>query len=476
MNCWRWGATALIALDAHAHGFDERYDLPVPLPYVVIGACLVVALTFIVSALFLRPAPTGRGGRWWLEWEAGPTLQRLVRGVSWWIFMVTLAAALTGSGDPLMNLAPTMIWIIGWLGIAFLSGLVGGVWTLIDPWRTSFELLDSLVRRLGASGGLSLGWRWPRAVGQWPAVAQLLLWCALEVIAPLASAPFKLGCVALLWTLCSVLGMAAFGRDTWQRYADMFALVFDALGRIAPVRLRGAASSHGPQVPFVMAMLATVIFDGLHGGQAWTEFEQALGRVVPQALDVNGIFAGATGLLLVWLGFWLVYSLSLRLFAVCLRADGLGAPALVITLVPIALAYQVAHNFSSLLIQGQRIFQLLSDPFGWQWDLFGTARWYPDSGIVDARMTWFVALTAIVAGHMVSIWWAHRLVLAAGVTPRRAFWAMLPLSLLMVGYTAISLVLIAEPMVNSAPMGPSASMGPPASIVSSASIVTLPLE
>jgi len=225
-----------------------------------------------------------------------------------------------------------------------------------------------------------------------------------------------------------------------------------------------------------MAMLATVIFDGLHGGQAWTEFEQALGRVVPQALDVNGIFAGATGLLLVWLGFWLVYSLSLRLFAVCLRADGLGAPALVITLVPIALAYQVAHNFSSLLIQGQRIFQLLSDPFGWQWDLFGTARWYPDIGIVDARMTWFVALTAIVAGHMVSIWWAHRLVLAAGVTPRRAFWAMLPLSLLMVGYTAISLVLIAEPMVNSAPMGPSASMGPPASIVSSASIVTLPLE
>jgi len=130
----------------------------------------------------------------------------------------------------------------------------------------------------------------------------------------------------------------------------------------------------------------------------------------------------------------------------------LGAPSLVITLVPIALAYQVAHNFSSLLIQGQRIFQLLSDPFGWQWDLFGTAPWYPDIGIVDARMTWLVALTAIVAGHMVSIWWAHRLVLAAGVTPRRAFWAMLPLSLLMVGYTAISLVLIAEPMVNPAPM------------------------
>jgi hypothetical protein len=93
------------------------------------------------------------------------------------------------------------------------------------------------------------------------------------------------------------------------------------------------------------------------------------------------------------------------------------------------------------------VFQLLSDPLGLQWDLFGTARWHPDIGLVDARLTWLVAVTAIVLGHAASIWWSHRVVLAAGVPPRRAAWGLLPLTLLMLACTALSLVLIAEPMV-----------------------------
>jgi hypothetical protein len=123
------------------------------------------------------------------------------------------------------------------------------------------------------------------------------------------------------------------------------------------------------------------------------------------------------------------------------------AAQLAITLVPIAAAYNVAHNFSGLFIQGQTVFQLLSDPFGWQWDLFGTARWHPDIGLVDAKLTWVVAVTAIVLGHVAAIWWSHRVVLAAGVPPRRAAWGLLPLTLLMLAYTAVSLLLIAEPMV-----------------------------
>ena len=73
------------------------------------------------------------------------------------------------------------------------------------------------------------------------------------------------------------------------------------------------------------------------------------------------------------------------------------------------------------MLQGQRVFQLLSDPFGWQWDLFGIARWYPDIAFVDgARLTWFVAVMAIVVGLMAAIWWSHRVVLDAGVPPGRS--------------------------------------------------------
>lgn len=73
------------------------------------------------------------------------------------------------------------------------------------------------------------------------------------------------------------------------------------------------------------------------------------------------------------------------------------------TLIPIAAAYNIAHNFSNLLIQGQTVFQLLSDPGGRQWDIFGTAKWYPDIGLVDAQLTWYVAVVSIVLGHVMSI-------------------------------------------------------------------------
>jgi len=61
---------------------------------------------------------------------------------------------------------------------------------------------------------------------------------------------------------------------------------------------------------------------------------------------------------------------------------------------------------------------------------------------------WYVAIGAIVAGHVISIWLAHRVALRELGTPRRALLATVPLTALMLAYTAISLTIIAEPMVK----------------------------
>jgi hypothetical protein len=79
--------------------------------------------------------------------------------------------------------------------------------------------------------------------------------------------------------------------------------------------------------------------------------------------------------------------------------------------------------------------------------LFGTAKAYPDIGIVDARFTWYLAITSIIAGHAISIWLAHRLALRA-FGARRAVVASLPLTLLMVFYTVASLLIVADPLVQ----------------------------
>jgi hypothetical protein len=354
------------------------------------------------------------------------------------------------------------------------------VWPALDPWGTTFDVLNACAKRCGLARGLSMGWAWPAWLGAWPAAALLLAWCWLEVVYPIATAPFKLGCAALIWTTVNIGGMVCFGREVWQRHADVFALYFASLAGMAPVRWNAGkpvaqlrsmgtglidipAGRSAGQVGFVMAMLSTVLFDGLHSGAAWLVFEQGLKKVALRWMDMNGYFAGTAGLVVVWLVFLLAYVLTClicaRLMAQAESSNpnrnapsatqiaALFAP----TLIPIAAAYNIAHNFSNLLIQGQTILQLLSDPFGRQWDVFGTAKWYPDISIVDAKLTWYVAVFSIVLGHVASIWLSHRVALRQGLSPRRTAVATLPLTLLMMAYTAISLLVIAEPMVTPQP-------------------------
>ena len=466
-------------MPAYAHGFEERYDLPVPLGYVVAGACVTVFITFIFAIVFVRRRPglllqPASGSGFFVDPRVLHWLFRLTRSVAWLLFVLTIVSALWGSADPLMNLAPTLVWIIWWVGMSFGVLLFGNFWPALDPWRTSFDLLEFCARKLGLSRGIALHWTWPAGLGVWPAVIFLLVWCWLEVVYPIATSPFKLGCAALTWSVVNMTGMVCFGRATWQRHADVFSLYFSILGHLAPVHFQRRPpmicwrpAGHGlliqnlmrmaGQVGFVMAMLATVLFDGLHGGAAWKVFEQGLKKAVPQLMDINGYFAGTAGLVAVWLGFLAAYLLTCRLcerlhrVGVAPTADASIATRFVPALVPIAAAYCVAHNFSSLLVQGQSVFQLLSDPFGRQWDLFGTARFYPDITIVDAKLTWYVAVVAIVAGHVMSIGLSHRIALDLRLSAGRTALVTLPLTVLMVLYTAISLTVIAEPMVRFTP-------------------------
>ena len=77
------------------------------------------------------------------------------------------------------------------------------------------------------------------------------------------------------------------------------------------------------------------------------------------------------------------------------------------TLIPIALAYLVAHYFSSLLFQGQALAYLVSDPLGDGSDLLGTSSWAIDYALVGATAIWYVQVAALVAGHVAGLVLAH---------------------------------------------------------------------
>lgn len=465
----RLAGAALVWLPqpAGAHAFGERYDLPAPLAYFVTGAAAVVALSFVAAAIFARVRPQHAQAPSFVL-ATGPLLPVLrffARALGLILFVATIAAGLYGSRSPEANLAPTLVWIIWWVGLSLSVAAIGNVWPAFDPWRTLFDLGDALARRGGRTQGLAFNWYYPPALGVWPAAFLLLLFAWFEVIYLKASIPPHIATVGLSWTAFTLVGMLLFGREAWQRNADVFAVYFATLGRFAPaapsgsnsivLRPWGRALTSAEGLPagmagFVIAMLSTVLFDGLLGGQVWWVTQRALNGWFPQWADDAGYFTGSIGLIGTWLLFFAAY-LLICVFTRWLaggRSLGSIARMFVQSLVPIAVAYLIAHNMANLLIQGQLLIPLLSDPLGRKWNLFGTAGFEPDIGIIDARITWYVAISAIVIGHVIAVWLAHRVALREFGSARRAVIASIPLTVLMIVYTAISLSVIAEPLVQ----------------------------
>jgi len=63
-----------------------------------------------------------------------------------------------GSQNPTRNLAPTAVWVIWWVGVAYLSALFGNVWMILNPWSALFSIVERSV-------GLERRFMYPPALG-----------------------------------------------------------------------------------------------------------------------------------------------------------------------------------------------------------------------------------------------------------------------------------------------------------------------
>jgi hypothetical protein len=111
------------------------------------------------------------------------------------------------------------------------------------------------------------------------------------------------------------------------------------------------------------------------------------------------------------------------------------------TLVPIALAYAVAHYLTLIIFEGQQLIAAVSDPFGLGWDLFGTADRTIDFFITASEPIWYAQVAVIVTGHVLGVVLAHDRALGDfGTEAVRSQYAML---LLMVALTTLGLLILA---------------------------------
>jgi len=115
------------------------------------------------------------------------------------------------------------------------------------------------------------------------------------------------------------------------------------------------------------------------------------------------------------------------------------------SLIPIALFYHLAHNCMHFFMEGQVIIPHLSDPFGWGWNLFGTAgKNYPP--FLSLTTIWWLQVIFVVIGHLYGVVLADRYARTLFKNKRAIFLSLIPLLITMILYSAFSMWLIMQPM------------------------------
>jgi hypothetical protein len=409
------GAAILVALTAApaaAHGLGGRLDLPVPVWLFVFGAAAAVVVSFVaLGVLWKEPRLEERSPGRLLPRSLqrvllSRVLEAIVRLVALAAFVLVVAAAIGGRDAPSQNLAPVFVYVWFWVGLAFVHAFLGNWWATLSPW-------DTLARFLGI--GERPRREYPKAWGVWLAAVLLTGFLWMELVSPSGASPRALGWAIGVYTVITLVGMAVFGREEWNRSGEAFAVYFGFLSRMSVLARRkdGRVVIRPPLaglpelrprpglVAFVMVLIGSTTFDGFSGTSTWIAWTGGL-SAAPLAL------AGTAGLVATILAVSLAYALSMAAASSVARIPWHPLSVrFVHSLVPIAFAYVAAHYFSFLVLEGQGGLALLSDPFGLGWNLFGTGSWAINFTLLSAVAIWYVQVTAIVTGHVAGVVLAH---------------------------------------------------------------------
>lgn len=451
---WVWLVTAP---RAWAHGIGGRADLPLPPTLVAVGAGLAVLVSFV--ALFsvwptskFEPIAASRPMTQLVQ-RAAPYLGALARVFGLLAFALVLVTAAVGPTDSALNLAPTMVYVVFWVGLPIISGLIGDVWQVINPLDTLARGLERIHPRVGPDRAIPGAVGSPTVldrVGQWPAALGLFAFVWLELVYPEPANPRLLAWLIGLYALFTLAACWHWGRR-WLHHGGIFGAYFTLLAHMAPAYrdesgdlclrwpLAGLAqlSIGTGTVALLMVALGSTTYDGLSRTVFWQEriaasFPTGAGRMlvgtlglVATILVVAGLFGGAMQL--------------------AARSTGCDRSTLIRwfapSLVPIVLAYAIAHYFSLLLFQGQAVIAQISDPLRLGWDLFGTATARIDYQWLSPRAIAWVQAQAIVLGHIAAVIVAHDRAVARLEGPQVAQ-SQYPLVAVMVLFTSIGLLLL----------------------------------
>ncbi|WP_049900012.1 hypothetical protein [Halococcus agarilyticus] len=450
---------------------DSRFAAPIPLELLFGGAGVTVAATAAWLGVTAETASTARTwrSRSSISGEFAAGLRYGTRAVFFLGFLVTVGHGLLGPQIEAENVATVFVWAVWIKGVGLLSILLGSPWRVLSPWRT---LYDGLVRLEGHE--IAAVGAYPSWLGHWPAFIGFVVGIGIvENLTVLPRSPAATAVIVAGYAAVMVLGGVAFG-EAWFRHADALSVLYRLFGRVAPIRFvetepksgsvsrSGSDSASEPRsaytvalrppwagctrcvgdlalVAFVVATVYTVSFDGFANTSTYQTvlfgLRNALGSGPTTSVLVYAIGLGGFVAAFVGVG-------ALMAFV----ADESGtwretALAFAPTVLPIAAAYEVAHNYPFVIENVGRLAAI-----GWS---IAVAPVEPAEPLawLSLEAFWGSQVLLIVVGHVVAVVAAHRVALDRYGSLGRARRAHLPLVILMVGYTVLSLWIISRPVV-----------------------------
>ena len=443
---------------ALGHGLVTRADLPIPQWLFIWGAGLVLLVSFLaLGVLWRAPLLQDRDGRALLRFPAGAEVAAGVVGVL--TFAGLVACGLAGSASPNANLLPTVVYVVFWVGLVVVSAIFGDVFRALNPWRAAARAGRwALGRRAGSSAAAPFAY--PPWLGRWPAAAGILAFGWLELVDPHGDEPRRLALIALAYAGVQLVGMVLFGVERFGAGADAFGVYFGLFARISPLHVRDrvlrvrrplAGLDSLQLLPGTVAVLCVAIgvtiFDGAQSVSRWTSWagsiERHLGDAgvgIDRAVELAETI-GLVGSVLLVAAIYQAGVWGMRATRAVADVRGLAA-YFAPSLVPIALAYVVAHYFTLIVYQGQALGYLISDPLGNGSDLFGTAGAGIDYGLISTEVVWYVEVAALVAGHLAALAVAHDRALVMFRSPAAVLRSQLCMLAVMIAFTCFGLWLL----------------------------------
>jgi hypothetical protein len=451
------------ALPAQAHASEQALVLLLPTNlYISAGCAAVVASILGVAFLSETRVMAAFKPLSLFRVNLPNYVTHVTSIVSMTLLFAISAIGAFGTHDPLENLFSLTIWTIWWVGLVLAHGVLGNLWSAVNPWTGLHHIL---IGYQSASPPVRL----PKACGHWIAVLIFLTFGAFEIADPAPEDPARLTKFVLGYWLFTFGGMMLFGAKIWLKRCEPFSILFRLVAAISPVRwlprLRiglpgwSLVSLSMPSVSlavFCLTLLGVGNFDGLKESFWWLA-----------KIGVNPLmFPGKSAIF--WpsvFGLLAVNAVLVLVFATVTYIGTRAANAtlapndqvpnttafcwLSLSIIPIALGYHFAHFFIYFLVNGQYALLALSDPLTSGANYLGLAKTQVTTGFLKTKdsvqVVFFIQAAAVVVSHVISVLIAHIIAARLYKTKRATLISQIPLAIFMVLYTIFGLWLLATP-------------------------------